>query len=77
LQDAAGRVWRTDGTVEYLVARPEAPTCSGSWEHPAELGVPFDVGLVYQVPADVTDEVRVRARLSGGAKRHLLEFRPE
>jgi hypothetical protein len=76
LQDAGRRSWRTDGTVEHVVAKPEAPTCSGSWEQPARLGTPFEVGLVYQVPADVTDELRVMARLSGGEGRYLLEFRP-
>ena len=32
-------------------------------------GCPFDVGAVFQVPADVVDQVSVRLRLSGGQER--------
>jgi hypothetical protein len=76
LDDAAGRSWTTDGTVEYAVARPLNTPCNGGTEAPAPLGEPFEVSWVFQVPAEVVAGVRVRARLSGGAGTYQLEFRP-
>ena len=76
LRDPAGRAWRTDGTVDYQVAKPEAVTCTGSLDSGPRVGVPFDVGLVYQVPAEVADQLTVRLRLSGGQQNRLLELIP-
>jgi hypothetical protein len=76
LRDPVGRSWRTDGTVDYRVARPEAVSCTGTPESPPRVGVPFDVGAVFQVPADVADQVTVRLRLSGGERGQVLELRP-
>jgi hypothetical protein len=76
LEDHAGRSWRSDGTVGYEVAGPEASSCTGAYEKPPKAGVPFEVGTVFQVPADVVDDVTVRVRLSGGQGRYLLELRP-
>jgi hypothetical protein len=76
LEDSAGRRWVTDGTVDYVVARPPSVSCIGNTEDSPKLGEPFEVGWVYQVPADVVGDLRVRARLSGGDGTHLLEFDP-
>lgn len=76
LTDGQGRSWTTDGTVDYVVEGPEAVTCRGGGEEPPPLGTPYDVGKVYQVPADVAGDLRVRVRLSGGLDQHLLELRP-
>ena len=46
------------------------------YQKPSKVGVPFEVGTVFQVPADVVDDVTVRVRLSGGQGRSLLELRP-
>jgi len=77
LADSAGRTWTTDGTVDYLVARPSNVSCTGGTKEPAKLGEPFEVGWVYQVPADVVGDLRVRARLSGGEGTYQLEFHPQ
>ena len=76
LRDPAGRSWRSDGTVDYRVAKPEAVSCTGTAASPAKVGVPFDVGTVFQVPADVADQITVRLRLSGGQQRQVLELLP-
>lgn len=76
LADAAGRSWTTDGTVEYAVARPPGISCRGGSDEPAKLAEPFEVGWVFQVPADVVGDLRVRARLSGGGGTYQLELRP-
>jgi len=76
LEDPAGRSWRSDGTVGYEVASPATSSCTGVYEKTSQVGVPFEVGTVFQVPADVVDDVTVRVRLSGGQDRSLLELRP-
>jgi hypothetical protein len=76
LHDPAGRTWRTDSTVDYKVDKPAAVSCTGSLEGKPRVGVPFEVGLVFQVPAAVADQVTVRLRLSGGQQRQVLELRP-
>lgn len=76
LRDPSGRSWRTDGSVDYRVAKPEAVSCTGSVDSKTRVGVPFEVGMVFQVPADVADQVTVRLRLSGGQQQRVLELRP-
>ncbi len=76
LVDPAGRTWRTDSDVGYRVAGPEAITCTGDPERRPEVGVPYEVGVVFEVPADAVPGIRVRVRLSGGQDQHLLELRP-
>ena len=76
LEDSSGRSWRSDGTAGYEVAGPEASSCTGGYEKTPTVGVPFQVGAVFQVPVDAVDDVTVRVRLSGGQGRHLLELRP-
>lgn len=76
LRDPAGRTWRTDGTVDYRVDKPAAVSCTGPVNGTPKVGVPFEVGLVFQVPAAVADQLTVRLRLSGGQERRVLELRP-
>jgi len=76
LEDPSGRVWRSDSSVEYDVDGPEASTCGGVEESGPRVGRPFDVGQVFQVPADGVDRVTGRLRLSGGQGRLLLELQP-
>ena len=76
VEDSAGRSWRSDSTVGYEVAGPGTSSCTGAYEKEPKVGVPFQVGTVFQVPADVVDDVTVRVRLSGGQGRYLLELRP-
>jgi hypothetical protein len=77
LQDSAGRRWSADGTVGYEVAGPAAITCGGADpEKPPAVGVPFEMGQVFQLPADAVDDVTVRVQLSGGRGRYLLELHP-
>ena len=76
LRDPAGRTWRTDGTVDYRVDKPAAVSCTGPVNRTPKVGVPFEVGLVFQVPAAVADQLTVRLRLSGGQERRVLELRP-
>lgn len=75
LVDGTGRTWRGDGTIGYRVDAPENGSCSGGEPAPRP-GQPYDVATVFQLPADAVDDVTVRARLSGGQTRSLLELRP-
>lgn len=75
LVDGTGRTWRGDGTIGYQVDAPENGSCSGGDPAPRP-GQPYDVATVFQLPADAVDDVTVRARLSGGQTRSLLELRP-
>lgn len=77
--DERGRSWSAgsfDG--DYDLEGPAEVTCSGGIDgQTPPLHQPYEVGFVFQVPADAVDSLVVRARLSGGpAGTLLLELRP-
>ena len=67
------RRWSTASDIAYQVRMPEAVTCGGASEKPAQLRVPFEVGALFMVPADAADTLTFRIRLS--TERELLEVR--
>lgn len=73
LVDDRGRRWRRSTEVEYDVAGPEALTCSGTTDRPVRLGRPFQLGVVFMVPAEAADQLRLRMRLP--TEQLLVEFR--
>lgn len=75
LVGADGRTWPTESDSTSMIRRPEASSCTGSYDKSIKRHQPMQAGFSYLIPADVADEVTFWLD-AGPGDGEILEFVP-